>query len=391
MSNRGKRSRNIVAGLLGAALMLGAAACGGGSNSGAAVGNVGALSGSAKTVAEKAAAQSVKALGGRVSLPSNITVGILQIDGSSETAVLGQNAMVAAIKTIGWKYIACDAEGDPTKMVSCAQSLLNDNVNFLAGVAVAPSIILQQLKEAKARHIPYYNFLGNPTPNEPPSPLVAATYGPNANLMTQEISAFAINALEKSNRDKTVAVQYNAGVPGVAIEHDIFLNALKKYPNIKVVAQEQTNLADPNSVSVDARTVLTEYPHLGLYFTCTDFEMAAVAAVAKAVIKGQLPLITGFYAIKPSLAAIAAGTGTAVISVPTEATAWITIDQMAESLARHARPSQQSNGTPSIYPLNFLEPTVVSKANLPPAGQYPTPPYDFVTYFTTKWKLEFGR
>ena len=43
------------------------------------------------------------------------------------------------------------------------------------------------------------------------------------------------------------------------------------------------------------------------------------------------------------------------------------------------------------YPEWFLKPYMVTKENAPQQpGVYHDPPYDFVTYFTTKWGKEFG-
>ena len=46
---------------------------------------------------------------------------------------------------------------------------------------------------------------------------------------------------------------------------------------------------------------------------------------------------------------------------------------------------------PSYGGLEIFDYAIVTKENLPPAGQYRESKNDFVTFFKTKWQEEFGK
>jgi ABC-type sugar transport system substrate-binding protein len=367
-------------------LMLGVAACGsdddddsGGSS------NIGAQTGSKKQQATEAGTEMAQSLG-TADLPPDVTVGVINQLGSSEGGKRAEDALYQALKTLGWSWESCDGEGDPRKIAACGQRMLNEDVDVIASVAATPSIMARQIREAKQRDIPWFNFAGAIDGGD----VLTASYVPDDTAMTKAIDAYLFDAMEKEGVN-TLAIQFNTFIGALKVRYDTLQEDLKQQTGIEVVAKNETDLADPqNSVTAPTRTVLTANPDIGAFWTSIDFEVPAVGATAKAVLKnGKLPMVVGFYGNSANLQAIRDGIATAVVEQSLEATGWVTADQIAQLLARETQASDDEF-VEDTYPLDFMKPIIIDSENMPPEGEYAEPPADFVSFFKAKWREEFG-
>jgi hypothetical protein len=77
------------------------------------------------------------------------------------------------------------------------------------------------------------------------------------------------------------------------------------------------------------------------------------------------------------------------VDVPYDASQWTAVDQLLEFWARDKpfdkSPAPEYPGVGDLYDYE-----IVTKDNLPPAGEYREPKVDFVSYFKAKWEAEFG-
>jgi ABC-type sugar transport system substrate-binding protein len=324
-----------------------------------------------------------------VKLPKK-TVGFLQITGASEVAIRIEDGARQAAKLLGWKYVRCDALGDPQKMASCGDNLINQRVSVILSDGVEPAVIAVQLKKAKQRKIPWFDVGGQVTP----SPYFAAMYAPDDTAMARLLHKYMLAQLPKRGAgQRTIAVQAFDAILALKLRHDQLKRDVKG--KHKIVATNQTDFADPaGSVTRATQTVLTANPKLDAIWAATDFDIPAIASVIGQRFPGktfpQRPLVVGFYGDKANLDAIRKGRADAVVEVPLEATSFTALDAAAAYFAKRTRID------PNLYRNTVFDtPFLITRSNLPAPGRYARPKPgskgDWVSYYTRKWRAEYRR
>ena len=374
----------LVIGTLG----IGLTACGASDGSGAAASSpqgIQAGQGTAKARAITAADAAVKRLG-TAELPA-VTVGLNQIVGAAEPAQRAQNALERAARVLGWKVIVCDAQGDPTKMANCETSLLNQGVKALFSIGEESSVIAAGLRQAKARGIPTFNFGGQVTP----SPLFTGNYGPDEAKAGRVLGAWIARKLQAIGGGQIIRSTYPAIY---STRRDSGLLAeVKADPGLKLPAT--TTIDAANMVAGTRQQVtsmLTQHPEAKVYWSSFEASIQPAAQAVATVAKGrrfpQAPLVVTFHADLGTQQLIRQGLVDAVADNPYDASAWAAVDSAAEYLARH-----RANPSPGYTVAGFAlyDYPIITKEKLPPEGHYVTPANDFVTFFSEKWKREFGR
>jgi ABC-type sugar transport system substrate-binding protein len=82
------------------------------------------------------------------------TVGIMGPVDSAEIIKLANDATEAAAKSLGWRTMRVDPQGDPAKMASGMTSLVNAGVDAIVLTTMEPATIQSGLRAARRRHIP---------------------------------------------------------------------------------------------------------------------------------------------------------------------------------------------------------------------------------------------
>jgi ABC-type sugar transport system substrate-binding protein len=343
----------------------------------------GALAEEAKEAGEKAATESGKPM----TLPSDITVGLVQGTDESEVSRRTEHAVKEAVEILGWKSKICVGQGVPTKIGQCAQSLVDANVNVILSNANEPAYINRALRVAKEKEIPFFNVGGD----VPSSSYFAGSYVPNDAKMGEALNELLFKEME-AREGNELAIQDSKAVGALVTRREALQKGIEEHPEVEVVAENETDFANPTpSVTSAVRTVLTAHPDTTAFWGSLDFDFPVISHTAEAMAKGgELPIIVGFFGDKANLALIEEEKGTGVVEVASEADSYIALDQYIEMLTRKVAPSQEKFAPETFYSLDFGKPTVVTKENLPPKGQYVEPPADFVTFFSTKWGDEFG-
>jgi ABC-type sugar transport system substrate-binding protein len=335
--------------------------------------------------AAKADADAVVAKLGSAKLPA-ITVGLNQIIGSNQSATHVQTVLQTALKAIGWKVVVCDAEGDPTKMANCETTLLNEGVKAIFSIGEESSVIAAGLQQAKAQGIPTFNIGGVVTP----SPLFTGNYGPNEEESGQILAKWVEQKLGPAGGD----IIHSTYPAYYSVQRDKGLTALVAAdPKLKVVDTTTLDFANLEAGTTQQVTaMLTAYPQAKVYWNSAEASIEPAAAAVKSVEGGKVypnaPLVVTFHADLSTQVLIREGEVSAVSDNPNTASAWVAVDSAAEYIARHKAdpsPGYTVDGFP-IYDY-----VIITKSNLPPAGQYVPPTHDYADFFTEKWKKEFGR
>jgi ABC-type sugar transport system substrate-binding protein len=334
-----------------------------------------------------AAGSATGAASAPVKLPKK-TVGFLQITSASEVARRIEVGAKAGAKALGWKYISCDAKGDPTKMAACGDNLVRQKVSVILSDGVEPAVVKAQLTKAKAAKIPWISVGGRVTPD----PLFAAQYAPDDAAMTRVLDRYMLSRL--GSGDKTLAVQAFDAITALKVRHDQLQKDLGS-TNVKIVATNQTDFTDPfGSVTTATNTVLNANPNLNGIWAATDFDIPAIASVMGQKYAGKnypdRPLVVGFYGDLANLDALRKKEADAIVEVPLEATGYVAIDQYAQLVSGKQKkldPNAYNRG----YGLGIQTPFLITQANVPTnPKQYVRPKKDFAKFFLARWKKEFG-
>ena len=144
--------------------------------------------------------EAAQAAGAKVEVPK-INIGFVNILGSIESAQRAERTFREAAGVVGWNVNTCDAQGDPTKMARCADSLLDQNVDVLVILGIEPSLIQAQLKKAKSQGVPVVEYSGQVAA----SPLWAGTYYPDEPEAGQALTDYLMNKLNELP-DSTVPI-----------------------------------------------------------------------------------------------------------------------------------------------------------------------------------------
>jgi ABC-type sugar transport system substrate-binding protein len=316
---------------------------------------------------------------GKVSSPPHPTVGYLDIVGGIESADRAANSVRQALKAVGYKMLYCNGAGNPQKWTTCGNTLLSEGAKAIMLTGIDPSSIPSVVKKAKASKVPIVECCGSVGPG-----FDAAIY-PDEPKAGKILAQSLISKLGSGGGDVAVA-DYPA--PWGQQRTAEFASMVKGTP-VKISAKTVT---DPtNLVQATQKTVtdqLTGNPNLKAFWFAFDTAGQAGGQVIAAKAAGNRPKVFTFHADPSTQVLMRKGAIDEVVDVNYDTTAWEAVDALAEFMARKTPfPGYTASATyPGIGdPLSYL---IVTKDNLPPAGQYVAPKVDGVSYFLAKWKAE---
>jgi ABC-type sugar transport system substrate-binding protein len=339
----------------------------------------------AAAAGEKAAANE----GSPVKLPQE-TVGLVNVVRAAEAAQRLEAGADAAAKALGWKIIAIDAAGDPTKSEAAFVSLVNQHVAGILDLSNPTAAITQGLAEAKAKGIPVINFGGL----QDPSPNIQAQYYGDPTALTAALDKYMFAHLPPHPKmvEFTSQILLDERLRDAQFEKDA------KAAGATIVVKHAVDLSNlAGDATAAAHAALLAHPDINAFWGDIDGEFPVVAQVLKSANKCGKIGNFNFYDDLINLKEIAAGCGTAVVSSPVGVDGWAAVDQMAEFFARKKSltsfPPTWNALEKFPYELNFRTGAaivVTDKSNLPAAGQYVTPKTDYPAFYAAKWKKEYG-
>lgn len=319
-------------------------------------------------------------------------LGILQLNAQAEVAFrIAEGARIPA-ERLGWEVIVCDSLGDPARMASCSESLLQQGVDAIVTVAIESAPVMAQLRKAKEMGVPWLTLGGVANPNE----LFTGQYVPLETEMSDLLHAYVIEQLkQRPGEEKTMAIStFSSVLAGKIRSDDLYVDL--EGTNIKVIDEHVSDLANP---IVDARqsltSQLTAFPDVDALLGTANYTVPIMGQMVAARYPGasfpDRPLVVGYLDDRINLDAISKGQVDAIATMRLDAASYTAIDQLAAFFSR---------GTPldlnaylnsvDVYGMDLREATLVTKDNLPPEGQYVENTTDFIAFFNEKWKIEYG-
>ncbi|MFA1551853.1 sugar ABC transporter substrate-binding protein [Actinomadura chokoriensis] len=334
-----------------------------------------------KSELEALAVAASKKAGSPTKVPK-ITIGYLRYVAQSPADQRMYESAVAAAKILGWTVIQCDGQGDPAKMAACGNTLLDQNIDVLLNDGIPQTVIATALQRAKREGVPAVYSGGSLDEAD----LYTAGYVPPDGEMGTALAAYVAGQMK--GRSGGAIVQ---GFPASwGVER---VDALKA-AGVKIASQQDadaTNLVQGTQQQIAAQ--LNQHPDASAVWITFETAVLGAAQALKARYPGKAypdrPLLATFYANRPTLDLMRKGEVDAAVENSLEWSSWTAIDQLAELKARNTPMSKDVRPNYGEG-LDFWRSTLVTKDNLPPAGQLVPPPVDYETFFTAKWKHEFG-
>lgn len=340
------------------------------------------------TAASEAGVEAASAAGDPVEVPQ-ATIGLVNILGAVESAQRAEREFRRATDVLGWEVNSCDAQGDPTRMARCADSLLDQNVDVMAVIGIEPSLIQAQLSKARQQNVPVVEFSGQVAAD----PLWAGTYYPDEPNAGQVLTDYLVERLNELPDETVPVAVHDYPAEWSAARTDALRAAAGDGSKIEIAVEATTDAA--NLVEGTRRQVtdqLTANPDLKAFWFGFDSAGQAGGQAVAARFPGETfpdkPMVVTFHADLATVELIRQGAIDAVADVPYDAAGWVAVDQIAGFLARDtpmaAEPQPEYPGIGTVY-----DDVVVDSSNLPPEGEYRTPEHDYRTFFETKWSNEF--
>jgi ABC-type sugar transport system substrate-binding protein len=340
--------------------------------------------------AEKAGKQAAADAGPEVKLPP-VTVALLTMNGKDESSNrLKTQLEEVSKKELGWVPSPCDGKGSPMELETCATGVIDQGpLDVIVTHGVDPKLIPRTLRKAKFKNIPVVN-IGAAVPRRRDSPLLAADFAPDDRAQTKKLDGYMIRRLKRVPPASRRIVVLKSTGPGGKVRFDQLEKDIEG-TGIKIVGEGEIDPKKPDTSKETVKGLLEKHKNLKAVWVAdgNSVELAgkAVDKAFKDLSFPDRPLVLGFNADPKAAEAIRDGEADAVADVPYEASLWIALDRVAELIGRD---EQLSSVSTDDYPLDFMDVALVTKDNAPAKKKFREPKEDFVTFFTEKWKLEFG-
>ncbi len=340
----------------------------------------------AGTAADTKAAETAgaKAAGAKVSAPTGKTIAVILLSGTSSESI----GVVATAKQIGkmfgYKVITCDPNFDPQKVVQCATSMVAQHPAVVFSVSTNTGAMGSGFTQAVSQGIPWFDVVSAAVPAKG-----LFNYGTDGFKLTKILDAYMFKQMKAASAGKKPTL-FGIDAPTVGIASANESKQVKKDAKAAGIQLTLHNLDLSNAVQdaiSSSKQALQQNPGLGGMWTYCDFCLPLMAQQAQTA--GSKAVVAGEYANPAAVNGIKKGTIDAVSDLAWQASVWVAMDQALQHWARKT-PIAHGPAVFSKYPLKFFEPYLITRSNVGSGTAIPVFGPDYQTYFTTKWKKEFG-
>ncbi|KTC09158.1 sugar ABC transporter substrate-binding protein [Pseudomonas marginalis ICMP 11289] len=236
----------------------------------------------------------------------NLTVGLAVANLQADFFNQIKQSVEAAGKEKGIKVITVDAQGNSATQVSQVQDLITRKIDALIYIPAGATAAGVPVKAAKAAGIPVIAVDRN-APDAPGDTFIASDSVAAARTLAEYVGKVT------GGKGRVAILQ---GQIGTSPENDRakgFSEGLKKFPDLKVVAEQPAEWAQDRGFAV-AQDMLQRDPNITVFFGRAD-AMALGAAQAVKVANLEQPVtIVGFDGDVAGLKAVANGTLSATMT-----------------------------------------------------------------------------
>jgi ribose transport system substrate-binding protein len=229
---------------------------------------------------------------GLVQLGTDNPFWIAQVAGGQEAA-----------RRYGFDLTVTSGEGDVTKQVQAFENLINQGVNVISINPLDAKAFGPAMAKAKAANIPVvclFSMIEG----------CVSVLGIEEIANGRQVGEYAVQLLTKKYGEPKGNVAVLLGALGQDINKNRaggFEEVIKKYPNIKIVAQESTGNWEADKAVALTENWLTAYPDLDLIYGLSDSLTVPASNVLKRAGKTDI-LLVSYDGTEIGLAAVAEGT-----------------------------------------------------------------------------------
>jgi ABC-type sugar transport system substrate-binding protein len=340
--------------------------------------------------AEKAGKQAAADAGPPVKLPP-VTVALLTMNKKDESSNrLTTQLEEASTMELGWVPSPCDGKGSPMELETCGTSVITGGApDVILSNGVDPKLIPRTLRKAQFKNVPVIN-IGAAVPKRRDSPLLTADFAPDDRALAEKVDDYMIRRLKRVPRASRRIVVLKSTGPGAKVRLDQLEEDIKG-TGIRIVGEGEVDPKKPDEAKNTVTNLLEKHKDLKAVWVAdgssVEFAGKAVDKAFKDLSFPDRPLVVGFNADPKAAEAIRDDEADAVADVAYDASLWVALDRVAE---RVGRDEQLNSVSVDDYPLDFMDIALVTKDNVPAKKKFREPKEDHVTFFTEKWKDEFG-
>ncbi|MBI6576260.1 sugar ABC transporter substrate-binding protein [Pseudomonas viridiflava] len=263
----------------------------------------------------------------------NLTVGLAVANLQADFFNQIKQSVEAAGKEKGIKVITVDAQGNSATQVSQVQDLITRKIDALIYIPAGATAAGVPVKAAKAAGIPVIAVDRN-APDAPGDTFIASDSVAAARTLAEYVGKVT------GGKGRVAILQ---GQIGTSPENDRakgFSEGLKKFPDLKVVAEQPAEWAQDRGFAV-AQDMLQRDPNITVFFGRAD-AMALGAAQAVKVANLEQPVtIVGFDGDVAGLKAVASGTLSATMTQQAQKMGRLALDSAIALKEGKAVPKEQ--------------------------------------------------
>jgi ABC-type sugar transport system substrate-binding protein len=341
----------------------------------------------AQTAQARAAAR--RDAGRRVAAPRGRTIGIIQLSGTSAQSIGVAAAARQIARMFGYRVNVCDPNFDPQKIPQCATSILAQNPSVIFSVSTNTGAMGSAFRQAVSRGIPWFSVVSGVVPARG-----VRDYGNIGIELTKIVDNYLFRRMRQTNQGDRLKL-FAIGAPTVGLaslnEGRQLARDVRAAGNIQLINHDLDLSNAVQDTLNTTRQTLQQNPDLAGVWTLCDFCLPLMAQVVQSVQRNNRhTVVAGLYANAQAVAGIRRGTIDAVSDYPWQSSVWVAMDQVLQNWAR-GRAIANNASVFRRYRLPFMRPYLLTRSNVRTAGAV-IPVYgpDYETYFTTKWRQEFG-
>ncbi|MGB8466334.1 MAG: sugar ABC transporter substrate-binding protein [Terrimicrobiaceae bacterium] len=237
-------------------------------------------------------------------------------------------------KAKGIKVITVDAKGDAATQVSQIQDMITRGVDALIYIPAGATAAGVPVKAAKDAKIPVVAVDRNP-PDAPADTFIATDSVGAARTLGEYVGKIT------NGKGSVAIIQGQLGTTPEQDRDKGFNEALAKFPDLKVVAKQASNMWMQDEGFAIGQDMLQRYPDITVFFGRADALALGAAQAVKVANVGHKVVVVGFDGDVAGLKAVESGVLDATMTQKTQAMGKLALESALDLAAGKPVPKEQ--------------------------------------------------
>lgn len=216
---------------------------------------------------------------------SGKTIGILSLAPISDIQTLVEQMQNRCAKDHGWTVKVANANGDPATAQNAVNQFIGSGVDAIYNIGFDYTALARQATDARARDIPFVSAFAN----APPGTL-------HLDPLNWESAVNQVQYMVDSlgGRGNVATILSRTASPVIRIREQALTAVLRNYPDIRVVARHELDLANaiPDSTSATQSILQSNKDLDAMYIAYDDPAIGAIQAIDQAGRSDQIKVFS---------------------------------------------------------------------------------------------------